>query len=621
MATIVPIAYNTTFDGTSQNVAIVDSSNGVVKGILWDNLSAAQQAALQALVAPYGAFAPTTATAGVQQVNFTPAVTGTTPVLGLTGPGASSAGTTTIAFTRTPAVTPATALGIAAGPHTVEVAVNGGTSTVYTVTATGTDTMTSMAALLQAAVPGVTVAAVGNAWVFTSTTIGAASSVAVTIPASSGTDLVGAVNTALTATNGNVAVAGSNGGPASFNLELSVNGAAPANYAISNVGITNFTSLAAAMTTAIGVAGTVTVANGGLLFTSALTGLASSMSIGSGSFGNGTSGTQVINFGGTVIASNPTNFVPATTYTTTITIDGVAYPVSFLGSAAPTFGRLITILQQAIGGKGRVTLTNGLSQGGDIRVTSASVGTTSTVTVIQGTVFTAPTTPGFVAILASVPGTNPGVFKALLNKFTLGSPVAGAARFADLPVTGANFVLTFATGTTGATATNLANDGTVYPCAFQIDSTYIPIAIVGSTAQTFTTLASVLQTALAAAVAGTTATVVGNTIVIQCTTAQNIQLVSNVAFARTSLFVRAALGAPVAITSFADLLSKSRSPNGRSWLSYLSGLRSTQPGVKPRFFVRAPGTYYQGLPTGTVWAWLSSGAAVGSTPPNVPVGQ
>jgi hypothetical protein len=118
-------------------------------------------------------------------------------------------GSATINFTALPAVTPTTALGITAGNYTFEVAVDGGTSTVYTVAATGTDTMTTMAALMAAQLAGkATVAAVGTGFVITTLTPGSAGSVAVTIPASSGTDLVGAINTSLTATHAVTTVPG-----------------------------------------------------------------------------------------------------------------------------------------------------------------------------------------------------------------------------------------------------------------------------------------------------------------------------------------------------------------------------------------------------------------------------
>jgi len=142
-----------------------------------------------------------------------------TPVSG-TGTGATAnitvagitSGKATIAFTATPAVTGSTVLGIAAAPFTFTTNINGAGAIDHVVTATGVDTLSSLAALMtaQLGVTG-TVSVVGNALVITSATTGATSTVVATIPASTGTDLIGAINTALTATNTNVSTAGTSG--------------------------------------------------------------------------------------------------------------------------------------------------------------------------------------------------------------------------------------------------------------------------------------------------------------------------------------------------------------------------------------------------------------------------
>lgn len=135
----------------------------------------------------------------------------------------ASAAKVTFTFNATPSVIPSTLLGIAAGNYTFEIDIDGTGSTVYTVTATGTDTMTSIAALLQAQIsaahPGATVQAIGSGGVVTSGTIGLSSSVRVTVPAASGTDLITAINNSLsghTSTN-YVTVHGYNHGQAVFN--------------------------------------------------------------------------------------------------------------------------------------------------------------------------------------------------------------------------------------------------------------------------------------------------------------------------------------------------------------------------------------------------------------------
>jgi hypothetical protein len=119
----------------------------------------------------------------------------------------SLSGKSTISLYATPTITPTTSLSIAAGSYTFELAIDGAAAVVHTVTATGTDTMTTMAALMQATLLGAaTVTAVNNTFVVTSSSTGISSAVIATIPASSGTDLIGAIETAKTATTTNVSV-------------------------------------------------------------------------------------------------------------------------------------------------------------------------------------------------------------------------------------------------------------------------------------------------------------------------------------------------------------------------------------------------------------------------------
>lgn len=145
-------------------------------------------------------------------VSLTPVSgTGTGATANITVAGVTS-GKATIAFTATPTVAAGTALGIAAGSYSFTTNIDGAGAVTHSVTATGVDTMSSMAALMTAQL-GITavVSVVANAFVITSASTGATSTVIVTIPASTGTDLIGAINTALTATNVNVSVAGTSG--------------------------------------------------------------------------------------------------------------------------------------------------------------------------------------------------------------------------------------------------------------------------------------------------------------------------------------------------------------------------------------------------------------------------
>lgn len=108
----------------------------------------------------------------------------------------------TVSYNDIPIVSPTTALSLAAGSYDVDIAIDGGVATTYTVVATGTDNMTTMAALLDAAIPGASVSSVGSAFIITSNAIGSSSSIVITEP-SSGTnpDLFAELDISLTATH------------------------------------------------------------------------------------------------------------------------------------------------------------------------------------------------------------------------------------------------------------------------------------------------------------------------------------------------------------------------------------------------------------------------------------
>lgn len=88
----------------------------------------------------------------------------------------------------------------------------------------------------------------------------------------------------------------------------------------------------------------------------------------------------------------------STTYTATLALDGINYGISVLGDDAQTFTALINAINPQISGFGAIAIS-----GGNLVVTSTSVGTTSTVAITVGTLF--PALTGFVGLLVSVDGT------------------------------------------------------------------------------------------------------------------------------------------------------------------------------------------------------------------------
>lgn len=109
-------------------------------------------------------------------------------------------------------------------------------------------------------------------------------------------------------------------------------------------------------------------------------------------------GYQTVDFGGTVVGGNATGLAnDATAYTASISIDGTAYPVSVVGSAAQTFTTLVTEINADLPG------TEAAIDGdGNITVTSSTTGNTSKVVITDTDLFSSLT--GFVEIDPAVDG-------------------------------------------------------------------------------------------------------------------------------------------------------------------------------------------------------------------------
>lgn len=110
-------------------------------------------------------------------------------------------------------------------------------------------------------------------------------------------------------------------------------------------------------------------------------------------------GSQTINVGGRVNRMSSTGLVPSTTYTATITIDGVAKAISIKGAAAQTYQELITEINTDLGASGSCSLVNG-----NLVVTSATTGGSSSVSITAGTLFAAPL-KGYNKLETAVDGT------------------------------------------------------------------------------------------------------------------------------------------------------------------------------------------------------------------------
>lgn len=150
-----------------------------------------------------------------------------------------------------------------------------------------------------------------------------------------------------------------------------------------------FTTLVTELNADLGANATAALSGGNIVITSATTGLNSSVVL----FDTGNLFSKLTGYTGITKTAG----TAARVYTTTVTVDGVAKPISIVGSAAQTFTTLITELNADLG----VAATAAIA-GGNITITSATTGVTSTVTVVPGDLFR--NVAGFVGFKASQSG-------------------------------------------------------------------------------------------------------------------------------------------------------------------------------------------------------------------------
>lgn len=111
---------------------------------------------------------------------------------------------------------------------------------------------------------------------------------------------------------------------------------------------------------------------------------------------------QHVLFSTVKVAADSTSYVGATTYTATVTIDGTACAISFLGSDAATFATLVSVLNAQINtGMGTSGVTYVTLESGNLLIRSGTAGASSTVSVTAGTVFASPLA-GFSSVPASM---------------------------------------------------------------------------------------------------------------------------------------------------------------------------------------------------------------------------
>lgn len=363
-------------------------------------------------------------TSGSQQINFSGAV-----ITGLEATGIvndSTAGSQDVLLTGSPkatatvtyvgTITPASSPAIGGGGTNYDFTlnINGGGDVNYTVNVVAADTMSTIAAKMQAVLPvGVTVVATGSSLKITGATISFTASLILTEPTLGGNpDLFAAIDTGFTTTHTTVnspAVLTGYTGTAPFMANIFVDGTGHL-ISVTSVAASTYVDLVSQITAQmLGAAIATLVGTNTIRITSATTGAGSTIVI------------QDVNLFGSLslipaIPQLPVDGLAGTSYTATITIDGTVHNITITAGNATTYNDVIAQINTQLAGAGTATITVG-----NVTVTSATTGTPSTVAFAAGTLFPA-ITPDFVGFFAAVAGTY-GTVQVVAGTFTTGATV------------------------------------------------------------------------------------------------------------------------------------------------------------------------------------------------------
>lgn len=570
-------AENVKFDGTTTNAVVLKNSGGIKSLIVCDHHNALDIALLDALIAAYGGVTPLAGpTAGALTANFKGAVVGGNAT-GLSSVSAATAGYATI---------------------NVGGAKVGGTSTGLSSAA---GTAGSQTVNLQPGVVGADATGLTN-----------------NVTAAAGYQEVN-VGGAKTGGDATSLVSGT-----TYTATITVDGAGQS-ISILGSNAATFTTLLSELNTDLGGTATATLVGGNIRITSATTGASSTVAI--------TAGTLfAAPLDGFVAVSSAVAGIAAatTTYTATITVDGVAKPISIVGGSAQTFTTLLSELNTDLAGSATAAIS-----GGDLKVTSATTGVLSKVVITPGTLF--PALTGYISTLPAANGDGTTrTYSALVVVDGVVVPVAftgvqgntytnllaelntdlGAAATAAL--NGGNVRITSAT--TGAASSVVVYDAglfsnltsfvglsstlgtapTVYTATITVDGVDKAIAVQGSAAQTFTALVSEINTDLGAS--ATAAITSGNIVVTSATTG----VASTVTATHGTLFkaLTGFHGFNAPQTGAADLLAvlqRERTPNGTKFSELFNILYI---GAKPAEAANTPHSLAFIYFDGTTWKYL-----------------
>lgn len=577
---------NVKFNGTLDNAVVLKNAAGVRSLILWDNLNAADQTLLTTFVNAYGGTTPLAAdTAGKMTVDFGGAAAGATAT-GLSAVAAATAGVATINVGGAKIGADPTGL-------TTDTGVSGYQNALFSSAIAGAGA-TGLAADV-AATAGYQVVNVGGAV--------------------TGASPTGLANNATT-----------------YTASINVDGGAHVR-AISIVGSAaqTFTTLVAELNADAGGFFVAAIVAGNLRITSASTGATSTVAITDTNLFSTLTGYT------SIAAAVPGAAVAVTTYTATITIDGVDKAVSVAGGVAQTFTALLSEINTDIGAAGTASIVNGA-----LRVTSASKGANSRVSITAGTLF--PALTGFTGTQMTVAGDGPSrayhavvvvdgvpvsvtfagsagsTFTSLVSELNadLGSAATASISGGNVIITSAttgvkSSVEVYDTGFLFSSLTSYAGVSTVkgtaprvYTATITVDGVDKAIAIQGSAAQTFTTLVSEINTDLGAA--ATAAITGGNIVVTSATTgvASTVTALDGDLFKSVNLF-NGGLTSQAGAHDLLAVATTKRTPAG-STFDQLFSIKTV--GTKPAVPATVKHTLQYVYFDGTDWKYLDDDAVV-----------
>lgn len=108
-------------------------------------------------------------------------------------------------------------------------------------------------------------------------------------------------------------------------------------------------------------------------------------------------GSQTVSFGGAIVSGTASAGLAATNYTAMIRVDGINKAISINGAVANTYNALITEINNDLGVSATATISNG-----NIKITSRSVGSGSSVLITDSGLFAA--VNNFASLMVAIPG-------------------------------------------------------------------------------------------------------------------------------------------------------------------------------------------------------------------------